>query len=78
MSSMKSLVEFMAKSIVNDPDAVSVEETQRAGSITLLLSVAVDDMGRIIGKQGRVANAMRTLVRVAAIKEGKRASLEIG
>lgn len=78
MSTMKDLVEFMAGSIVNEPNAVSVHERERAGSVMLELTVDPDDMGRIIGKQGRVANAMRTLLRVAAVKKGKRASLEIG
>lgn len=78
MSTMKDLVEFMARSIVSEPDAISVRERERAGAVMLELTVDPDDMGRIIGKQGRVANAMRTLLRVAAVKKGKRASLEIG
>ncbi|MFQ5610689.1 MAG: KH domain-containing protein [Anaerolineae bacterium] len=74
---MKDLVEFMATSIVENSEAVSVQEVRRAGTMVLKLSVDPDDMGRVIGKQGRVANTMRTLLRVAAVKEGKRASLEI-
>ena len=77
MSTMKELVEYMAKSLVNHPDAVVVREIEGAGSVTYKLSVAPDDMGRIIGKQGRVVNAMRTLLRVAAVREGRRATLEI-
>ena len=77
MSAMKELVEYMAKSLVNDPDAVVVREIEGANSTVFELSVAPDDMGRVIGKQGRVANAMRTLLRVAAVKEGKRVTLEI-
>ena len=77
MSAMKELVEFMAKSLVNDPDSVLVREVESAGSAVYELTVAPDDMGRIIGKQGRVANAMRVLLRVAAVKDGKRVSLEI-
>jgi predicted RNA-binding protein YlqC (UPF0109 family) len=74
---MKELVEFIAKSIVNAPDAVEVtEETSEEGT-TLKLQVAEDDKGRVIGKQGRVAQAMRTLIRVKAAKEGTRATLEI-
>jgi predicted RNA-binding protein YlqC (UPF0109 family) len=77
MSAMKELVEFMARSLVSDPDAVVVREIEGASATIFELSVAPDDMGRIIGKQGRVANAMRTLLRVAAVKEGKRVTLEI-
>lgn len=77
MSGMKDLVEFMAKALVNDPDAVVVREIEGASATIYELSVAPEDMGRVIGKQGRVANAMRTLLRVAAVKEGKRVTLEI-
>ena len=74
---MKELIEYIAKSIVNEPDAVVVtEETGEAG-ITLKLQVADEDKGRVIGKQGRVAEAMRTLLRVLAAKAGTRATLEI-
>jgi hypothetical protein len=75
---MKELVEYIAKSMVTDPDAVEVAERQSRHAIYLRLIVAQDDMGRVIGKQGRMANAMRTLLHVAAVKEGKRVSLEIG
>ena len=77
MAQMKDLVEYMAKSIVNDQDAVIVREIEGNSATILELSVTPDDMGRVIGKQGRVANAMRTLLRVAAVKEGKRVTLEI-
>ena len=77
MSDMKELVGFMAKALVNDPDAVVVREIEGASATIYELSVAPEDMGRVIGKQGRVANAMRTLLRVAAVKEGKRVTLEI-
>ena len=77
MSDMKELVEYMAKSLVNDPDSVVVREIEGASATIFELSVARDDMGRVIGKHGRVANAMRTLLRVAAVKEGKRVTLEI-
>jgi predicted RNA-binding protein YlqC (UPF0109 family) len=74
---MKELVEYIAKAIVNAPDAVEVtEETSEQGT-TLKLQVADDDKGRVIGKQGRVAQAMRTLIRVKAAKEGTRVTLEI-
>lgn len=74
---MKELVEYIAKSLVDDPAGVTVSEIGGANSMILELHVAPDDMGRIIGKGGRVANAMRTLIRVLAAKEGKRVTLEI-
>ncbi len=74
---MVELVEYIAKSLVDDPSQVRVTETVRGGTINLELEVAPEDMGRIIGKNGRVANAMRTLVRVMASNEGKRANLDI-
>ncbi len=74
---MKELVEYIAKSIVNEPDAVVVtEETDEEGT-RLKLQVADEDKGRIIGKQGRIAGAMRTLLRVKAAKAGTRVNLEI-
>ncbi|HEY97088.1 MAG TPA: KH domain-containing protein [Dehalococcoidia bacterium] len=74
---MKDLVEYIAKSIVNDPDAVSIEEETNDDGITLKLTVADDDKGRIIGKQGQIAQAMRTLLRVKAAKAATRVRLEI-
>jgi predicted RNA-binding protein YlqC (UPF0109 family) len=74
---MKELVEFIAKAIVNAPDAVEVTEESGEQGTTLKLQVADDDKGRVIGKQGRVAQAMRTLIRVKAAKEGTRVTLEI-
>ena len=75
---MKDLVEYIAKSIVNAPDSVKVEEEKNDKGITLKLSVADDDKGRIIGKQGQIAQAMRTLLRVKAAKaaapSGKKAA----
>ena len=74
---MKELVEFIAKSIVNAPDDVVVTEEESEEGLTLKLQVNDEDKGRIIGKQGRVAQAMRTLLRVKAAKAGTRAILEI-
>ncbi|MFC1987613.1 KH domain-containing protein [Chloroflexota bacterium] len=74
---MKELIEYIAKSIVNAPDDVVVTEEESEQGITLKLQVADDDKGRVIGKQGRIAEAMRTLVRVKAAKAGTRAMLEI-
>jgi predicted RNA-binding protein YlqC (UPF0109 family) len=74
---LKDLVEYMARTLVEDPSQVQVKVVESPSSITLELRVAPDDMGRVIGKSGRIANAMRTLVRVAAMRHGKRATLEI-
>jgi predicted RNA-binding protein YlqC (UPF0109 family) len=75
---MKELVEYIARSLVNAPDAVVVtEETDAENGIVLKLKVADEDKGRVIGKQGRIAQAIRTLIRVKAAKAGTRASLEI-
>ncbi|MFC1860040.1 KH domain-containing protein [Chloroflexota bacterium] len=74
---MKELVEYIAKSIVNAPDEVVVTEEETEQGITLKLQVADDDKGRVIGKQGRIAEAIRSLIRVKAAKAGTRASLEI-
>jgi len=74
---MKELVEYIAKSIVNSPEEVVVTEEEDERGITLKLQVADEDKGRVIGKQGRIAEAMRTLVRVKAAKTGSRAILQI-
>jgi len=74
---MKELVEYIAKSIVNSPDDVVVTEENDEQGLILKLQVADEDKGRIIGRQGRVAGAMRTLIRVKAAKQGTRVSLEI-
>jgi predicted RNA-binding protein YlqC (UPF0109 family) len=75
---MKELIEFMARAIVDNPDEVEVTEEEADDQIIFHLHVAEGDMGRVIGKQGRIANAMRTLLKVAAIRRGERAVLEIG
>ena len=74
---MKDLVEYIAKSIVNAPDEVVVTEENDEEGTKLTLQVADDDKGRVIGKQGRIAQAIRTLIRVKAAKAGTRATLEI-
>jgi predicted RNA-binding protein YlqC (UPF0109 family) len=74
---MKDLIEYIAKSLVDDPSQVTVSEVEGASSIIIELHVASEDMGRVIGRGGRVANSMRTLLRVIAAKEGKRVTLEI-
>jgi predicted RNA-binding protein YlqC (UPF0109 family) len=75
---MKELVEYMARSLVDNPDAVTVEEEDAGDRVIFHLYVADDDMGKVIGKQGRIANAMRDLLKVAAARQGARARLEIG
>lgn len=74
---MKELVEVIAKSLVDSPDDVSVNEIEGERSIILELKVAPDDMGKVIGKQGRIAKAIRTVVKAAATKEEKRVVVEI-
>lgn len=74
---MKALIEYIAKSLVENPDQVDVRESQSGNRVSLELSVAKEDMGRVIGKNGRVANSIRALLRVAAEREGKQASLDV-
>lgn len=74
---MKELVEYMAQALVDHPEQVRVEEIAGARSIIYELHVAPSDMGRVIGRNGRVVNAMRSLLRVASTRSGKRATLEI-
>lgn len=74
---MKELVEFMAKSLVDNPDSVVVNEVNGEQSITLKLTVAPEDMGKIIGKQGRIAKAIRTVIKAVAVKQNKRVIVEI-
>jgi predicted RNA-binding protein YlqC (UPF0109 family) len=77
MVGLKDLIQFIATSLVDDPTEVEVQQTRRGSQTILQLRVSKEDMGRIIGKSGRVANAMRVLLRVAAAQEGKRVSLDI-
>lgn len=74
---MQDLIEYIALSLVDDPLQVHVSQYLRGPNVDIRLQVAKEDMGRVIGKHGRVANSMRTLLRVAAAREGKRASLDI-
>jgi predicted RNA-binding protein YlqC (UPF0109 family) len=74
---MKELLEIIARSLVDNPDMVSVNQISGEQSIVLELKVSPDDMGKVIGKQGRIAKAIRTVVRAAAIKENKRVVVEI-
>lgn len=74
---MKDLIEYIARSLVDDPSQVTVSERFSRGTTNLELNVAKEDMGRVIGKGGQVANAMRLLLRVAAAREGKQANLDV-
>ena len=74
---MKELVEVIAKSLVDHPEEVSVTEEETDNNITITLKVAPDDMGKVIGKQGKIAKALRTLLRAASPRDGKKYSLEI-
>ncbi|MBI4731453.1 MAG: KH domain-containing protein [Chloroflexi bacterium] len=74
---MKALTEFIARSLVDRPEEVVVDEIRYGSRVTLELHVAKDDMGRVIGRGGRVANAIRTLLRVAAERDGSQVTLDV-
>lgn len=74
---MKSLLEFLARQLVDLPDQVEVQELEGERSIILELRVAPEDMGKVIGRQGKTAQAIRTLVKAAGLREGKRVMVEI-
>jgi uncharacterized protein len=74
---MKDLIEYIAKSLVDDPSQVSVTEVVSGPEVILELHVAEEDVGRMIGRNGRVVNAMRTLAQMCAVRQAKRAQLEI-
>ena len=75
---MKELVEVIAKALVDNPDEVVVEEKTEGKNVTVNLHVAATDMGKVIGKQGRIAKAIRTVVKAAASNDNKRVDVEIG
>jgi predicted RNA-binding protein YlqC (UPF0109 family) len=74
---MKALTEFIAKSLVENPAQVEVSQSRQGSRVRLELRVSKDDMGRVIGKSGRVANAIRVLLRVAAEREGQQVTLDV-
>ena len=74
---MKELIEYVAKAIVDNPEKVKVTEVPEEGGIIIRLEVDPEDRGKVIGKQGRIATAVRTLLRVAAARRNIRATLEI-
>lgn len=77
MADLKALVEHIARALADEPDAVRVEESVRRGATVIELQVAAGDLGRVIGRQGRTAAAVRALLAAAAESEGRRATLDI-
>ena len=74
---MAELLEYLARQLVDEPDAVRVERVDEADAVVLRLYVAQDDLGKVIGKQGRIARALRTIVRAGSAREHRRVQLEI-
>ncbi|MBM3147800.1 MAG: KH domain-containing protein [Actinobacteria bacterium] len=74
---LKDLLEYLAKALVDDPESVHVEAVETETTVVLELTVAKDDVGKVIGKQGRIARALRTIVKASAVRDGKRAIVEI-
>ena len=74
---MTELLEFLVRALVEDPDAVEVEELEEDGDLIYEISVAEDDLGRVIGKGGRVANAIRTVAKAAAVRIDRRVVVDI-
>ena len=74
---MQELVEYLAKGLVDKPDEVRVERVEKEGALVLELRVAPEDVGKVIGRQGRIARALRTIVRAAGARSNERAMLEI-
>ena len=74
---MKAFLEYVARSLVDDPEAVVVEVSEADDEVTLTLKVGEGDMGRIIGRAGRIANAIRSLLRVMGARDGRHVELEI-
>jgi len=75
---MKELIEALAQSLVDHPEEVTVTETEKDNEIIFELKVAQDDMGKVIGKQGRIAKAIRSIVKAAASRTDKKVTVEIG
>jgi predicted RNA-binding protein YlqC (UPF0109 family) len=74
---MAELLAFLARELVDDPDAVRVDMEEREDALVLVLHVAADDIGKVIGRQGRIARALRALVRASAARDGRRVLVEI-
>ena len=74
---MKELLEFLARSLVDHPEQVRVEQFDTPDGVLLRLFVAKEDVGKVIGKQGRIARAIRTVVKASAVRDGRQATVEI-
>jgi uncharacterized protein len=74
---LKELLEYLARALVDKPEEVRVQATETETTVVLELMVAKDDVGKVIGKQGRIARALRTIVKASAVRDGKRAIVEI-
>ena len=74
---MSELLEYLARQLVDEPDAVRVERVDEEDTVVLRLHVAEDDLGKVIGRQGRIARALRTIVRAGSVRERRRVQLEI-
>jgi len=74
---LKELLEYLAKALVDNPDEVQVVVTETDTTVVLELTVAKEDVGKVIGKQGRIARALRTIIKASAVRDGKRAIVEI-
>jgi predicted RNA-binding protein YlqC (UPF0109 family) len=74
---MSELLAYLARELVDEPEAVRVEQEERDGALVLVLHVAPGDVGKVIGRQGRIARALRTLVRASAVREGRRVLVDI-
>jgi len=74
---MAELLAYLARELVDEPDAVRVDTEEREGSLVLRLHVAADDVGKVIGRGGRIVRALRTVVRASAVREGRRVLIEI-
>jgi hypothetical protein len=74
---LKELLEFLARTLVDHPEQVRVEEIETVDGVLLRLTVAKEDVGKVIGKQGRIARAIRTVVKASAVKDGRQATVEI-
>jgi predicted RNA-binding protein YlqC (UPF0109 family) len=74
---MAELLAYLARELVDDPDAVRVDAEERDGALVLRLHVAPDDIGKVIGRGGRIVRALRTVVRASAVREGRRVLVEI-
>jgi predicted RNA-binding protein YlqC (UPF0109 family) len=74
---LKELLEFLARSLVDHPEQVRVEQIETPDGVLLRLTVAKEDVGKVIGKQGRIARAIRTVVKASAVRDGRQATVEI-